>query len=133
MISWIDDHFRDICLDEVLRKEGRGRMWGSNECITCGAPEGRFRCQSCFGQGHWCRNCIVACHANNPFHIVEVIDICVYPMLLGIQAKDTSRVGMALVLGKYPCPRWDFVSNSVIVSERCVIIPRQLPRVVHLP
>lgn len=37
-------------------------------CSTCGGLEARFRCLDCYGPHWWCRDCLIKCHVNHPFH-----------------------------------------------------------------
>ena len=37
-------------------------------CTTCGHIEAGFRCLDCYGAHWWCQPCLIACHAQHPFH-----------------------------------------------------------------
>jgi CxC2 like cysteine cluster associated with KDZ transposases len=37
-------------------------------CSSCGHIEAGFRCLDCYGSHWWCRSCLIARHAQHPFH-----------------------------------------------------------------
>src|SRR5271168_859769 len=40
-------------------------------CSSCGHIEAGFRCLDCYGSHWWCRSCLIARHAQHPFHRPE--------------------------------------------------------------
>jgi hypothetical protein len=65
--------FRQSCLDELLRHDGRGSFLGQDLCFSCGVVEGTYKCKDCFmGCLLRCRDCMVEAHRDHPLHRAEV-------------------------------------------------------------
>lgn len=69
------DEDRDLCLDDVIRLEGRGVLT-DDHCELC-RKEGKFRCVDCVAVQFLCKECISSVHSFNPFHVIEVCS-CVF-------------------------------------------------------
>jgi hypothetical protein len=70
LLKWTED--RDLFLQELLRHEGRGDYMHDTVCKSCHSGAPQFRCRDCFGTELCCHSCIVASHANNPAHRIQV-------------------------------------------------------------
>ncbi|KAF9487375.1 hypothetical protein BDN71DRAFT_1404852, partial [Pleurotus eryngii] len=63
---------RDKYIEEFLRLEAPNI---NNICPRCSAsiePPNQYRCSQCFGDGLFCKTCIVEQHATNLLHQIEV-------------------------------------------------------------
>ncbi|KAM6497786.1 hypothetical protein JOM56_005734 [Amanita muscaria] len=68
--EWLS--FRQTCLDELLRHDGRGDYLKGHNCATCQEGEGVFKCLDCFDGGLLrCKACLVAAHHIHPLHRVK--------------------------------------------------------------
>ncbi|KAJ7122459.1 hypothetical protein C8R44DRAFT_831617 [Mycena epipterygia] len=65
---------RQTFVDECLRLEGRGDHRHQTRCSNCpaGLTLAVYRCQECFTDALFCKECLVLLHKDNPFHRVEV-------------------------------------------------------------
>ncbi|KIL68676.1 hypothetical protein M378DRAFT_184632 [Amanita muscaria Koide BX008] len=64
--------FRQTCLDEMLRHDGRGDFLNCQSCVACGMEEGLYKCHECFnGSLLRCQSCLVGAHGVHPLHRVE--------------------------------------------------------------
>ncbi|KAJ7104828.1 hypothetical protein C8R44DRAFT_639918, partial [Mycena epipterygia] len=65
---------RQTFVDECIRLEGRGDHRHQTRCSNCpaGAAQAVYRCQECFTDALFCKECLVLLHRDNPFHRVEV-------------------------------------------------------------
>ncbi|KAJ6530884.1 hypothetical protein DFH09DRAFT_1250330 [Mycena vulgaris] len=61
-----------LYLDELIQLEGRGEYQDDAACIVCGVAAGIYRCQHCFTDDLYCKECIVQAHCDSPLHRVEV-------------------------------------------------------------
>ncbi|KAK0430924.1 hypothetical protein EV421DRAFT_1679301, partial [Armillaria borealis] len=104
----------DGYLREILRLEG---CTGSHVCKGCDREEpATFHCNSCFNGGSLCRECMIDCHHDAPFHRIEV-----YIYFCNVFGKEWNgdfyqrimlqRIGLQVQLGHlakekctYPCP-----------------------------
>lgn len=60
---------RDDFLQELIRLEGRR---GITLCSICEKNQGIYRCDDCLATDLYCKGCLLARHASQPFHIVKV-------------------------------------------------------------
>ncbi|KAI0689949.1 hypothetical protein BC835DRAFT_1228821, partial [Cytidiella melzeri] len=58
-------------LQEMFRRKGRGSQQHCVCCARCGKGGAVFRCQDCFGDGLFCKNCCVDTHASSPLHRMQ--------------------------------------------------------------
>ncbi|KAM6492909.1 hypothetical protein JOM56_011043 [Amanita muscaria] len=66
--------FRQTCLDEILRHDGRSDYLNSScqSCVACGMEEGLYKCYDCFnGSLLRCQLCLVGAHCVHPLHRIE--------------------------------------------------------------
>ncbi|KAM6501762.1 hypothetical protein JOM56_001739 [Amanita muscaria] len=64
--------FRQTCLDEILRHDGRGDFLDCESCVECGKEEGMYKCRDCFdGSLLRCQSCLVSIHGVHPLHRIE--------------------------------------------------------------
>ncbi|KII88031.1 hypothetical protein PLICRDRAFT_112159, partial [Plicaturopsis crispa FD-325 SS-3] len=67
---WV--RYREVYLDECMRREGRGTLRRSPTCPGCRQEKSAcLRCRDCFGGSLLCVECVVARHKRLPLHIVE--------------------------------------------------------------
>ncbi|KAJ7733908.1 hypothetical protein B0H16DRAFT_1327784 [Mycena metata] len=93
--QWADDHL-DTYLSEVLRLEGRGEHANYLLCPRCNEGEADHRCAHCFSGGELlCRDCIVAAHAQLPFHRIE------YWTGNMFERKTLKQLGLRIQLGHW--------------------------------
>ncbi|KAI9061263.1 hypothetical protein FKP32DRAFT_1576322 [Trametes sanguinea] len=72
MKTWIPK--RDLYLDELNRREGRG-SFNNSKCLRCpdqlAAKNASFRCTTCAPGPLRCATCIVEDHTDNPYHRIQ--------------------------------------------------------------
>jgi hypothetical protein len=68
---WVSRGKPQLYLDQLVLLEGRGDYQSESECIGCGGI-GTYRCRDCFTDDLYCKECIVAAHADSPLHRLEV-------------------------------------------------------------
>jgi hypothetical protein len=70
LLAWIP--LRQNYLDACLTQDGRGKH--VTRCIRCSStnPEEWARCETCFGRGNYCRNCVLQMHWHEPLHNLKV-------------------------------------------------------------
>jgi CxC2 like cysteine cluster associated with KDZ transposases len=45
---------------------------GNQSCMSCMQRDGSYRCQDCFNQNWYCKDCCLADHQRHPFHRIQV-------------------------------------------------------------
>ena len=70
LVTW--KKYRQEYLDTCLILDGCGRHNGHCASATCQRSGATFRCRDCFGYRLYCKACIIACHHDQPLHILEV-------------------------------------------------------------
>ena len=65
--------YRQTCLDELLRHDGRESSVKQDHCRTCDKNDASWKCLDCIDGGLLrCQACLVISHNCHPLHRIEV-------------------------------------------------------------
>lgn len=59
-------------MDEVARLESSPLLTCLPQCVICTTPQAKFRCNDCFADSLFCRECLLLLHRREPFHHLQV-------------------------------------------------------------
>ncbi len=121
MQSWVSE--RDLYLDELVRREGRGDFTAEmcSFCVERPAGKAVFRCLECSPGPLCCRECLRERHAQLPYHRVMVrlplrAFLATTKLIFGDVFNDSGGLEHALKPARSTTQGCAF--NSVTVTDR---------------
>lgn len=97
--------------DELLRHDGLGDSGQLSTCLQCQNHNGTIKCRDCFGQGLYCRQCVITSHTFLPLHRLSVSQSQLSPIYTNTHMY--SRRGTTIFFR---------TSAYTTLAKRCILI-----------